>query len=281
MDSETELRRFVTANGRKEPLRASEDTHPGNRRAAPPSVDPVEVAVAEGTAALALAEAAHAAATPEAAAAKAKRRPKFARGPPAASNSTDHGCATGVILDFTEGGPYFQDFAAQAAAVAQCDVLLGPHGAGMMHLVWMTRPARAAATGESASSGGSDPGDAAQATSSAAGGSGRATFTGAVVELLGLTHEGRVTHMYYYEHLAALAGLEYVLVSSGDPSTYVPVVDEFEDLGLTPNPDLRILAEALRPLCAAADGSGPPLRLPPPGAKFGKEVAATVWHDMW
>ena len=45
------------------------------------------------------------------------------------------------MLDFREGSAYFKNYGAQAAAVAGCSVLLGPHGAGLAHLVWMTRGA--------------------------------------------------------------------------------------------------------------------------------------------
>lgn len=81
--------------------------------------------------------------------------------------------------------------------MAQCDVLLGPHGAGMTHLVWMARAAHADGTPPALAGPTPTP---------------RAALRGAAVELVGLSHEGRATHMYYYEHLAALAGLDYVLV---------------------------------------------------------------------
>jgi len=267
MENETEMRNFVTANGCKDPFQAA---GAGNSRETPPRKS--ESISSQRRLA------------PEAKAKSAQHR--FKRGPPPSSNSTEHGCTDGVILDFTEGDLYFQDFEAQAAAVAQCDVLLGPHGAGMMHLIWMTRQSAAAkVTPGTQSSSSSDKHQQSWHASSTSPTSQpapqRAAFTGAVVELLGLSHEGRVVRMYYYEHLAALAGLEYVIVSSGDPSTYVKVTNEFEDMGLGQLPDLRILAEALQPLCAAADGSGPPLQVPAPGEKFGKEVAATVWHDLW
>jgi hypothetical protein len=261
MENETDMRNFVTAHGRKDPFQAAAiaaGNAAAKSRRLTPGTNSAGVSTKQTTA-----------------------RHKFVRGPPATSNSTDHGCSDGVVLDFTEGELYFQDFAAQAAAVAQCDVLLGPHGAGMMHLVWMTRPSATVNTKSHSRSSSGSSHDNDQRNEPPLPPLPRETFTGAVVELLGLSHEGRVMHMYYYEHLAALAGLEYVIVSCGDPSTYVPVVNEFEDMGLGQLPDFKILAEALRPLCAAADGSGPPLQVPPPGAKFGKEVAATVWHDLW
>jgi len=273
MENETEMRNFVTANGRKNPFQAVNAGSSGNALSGESESRTSNRRL-----------------TPGMKAKSAAAQDKFKRGPPPSSNSTEHGCTDGVILDFTEGDLYFQDFEAQAAAVAQCDVLLGPHGAGMMHLIWMTRQSAAAKATSGMHTSSSSSSDTyqqsrhvAQETSTEPSPSPpqRATFTGAVVELLGLSHEGRVVRMYYYEHLAALAGLEYVIVSSGDPSTYEKVTNEFEDMGLGQLPDLRILAEALRPLCAAADGSGPPLQVPALGEKFGKEVAATVWHDLW
>ncbi|KAJ8603197.1 hypothetical protein CTAYLR_003807 [Chrysophaeum taylorii] len=48
----------------------------------------------------------------------------------------NHGCPRAKILDFTQP-PIIGDFAAQAAMAADCSVLVGAHGAGIGHLVWM------------------------------------------------------------------------------------------------------------------------------------------------
>mmetsp|Transcript_51804 Transcript_51804/g.102765 ORF Transcript_51804/g.102765 Transcript_51804/m.102765 type:complete len:325 (+) Transcript_51804:691-1665(+) len=151
-----------------------------------------------------------------------------------------HGCARALVLDFTQVSvEHYKNFTRQASLVeSQCDVLIGPHGAGMGHLIWMTPPPTPQDYGDDDNH---DHGNE----------NGNSKSNGrVVVEFIGVDEKSKtVTQPWYYKHLSALAGLRYLVFSEFLPSTMPPGWEDPEDLGLTPTPDFDRLSAFLQPLC--------------------------------
>ncbi len=172
-------------------------------------------------------------------------------------NGTATTCGGSAVLDFGHSPSFFGNFSAQAVEVvrvARCGVLMGPHGAGMGHLLWLM-----VSQGE----GGGGGGGGEEKVS-------RSLHRPAVVELLGGN-----TQPYYYMNLARLAGLRYLRWGTGGRRDLVeedkfeneenPEKDswtmrqlfeseESEDSGdETPNPDFVLLARVLNALCEGRD----------------------------
>jgi hypothetical protein len=124
--------------------------------------------------------------------------------------SDAHHCK-GSVLDFTEGSLFYKNFSLQASRVAQCDLLIGPHGAGLGHVIWLSSVYR------------------------------KREDKAVLFELLG----GK-TQPWYYHHLSEIAGVNYTRVSTGGESFRGE-----EGIGLTPNPDFESLSQLLLGACRA------------------------------
>ena len=110
--------------------------------------------------------------------------------------SRECGGVAGEVLDFGgESSDFLGDFPAQARAVARCQVLVGPHGAGLGHLIWMMSPT-------DGGGGGGGGGGAWEPT--------QEPEPRTVIELL-----GGDTQPWYYRNLASLAGLRYLRWGTG------------------------------------------------------------------